>query len=202
VEQATAALKHARSEVDEPRLILLARKGNQWAIARLVARHQSAIFAYVKRMVHEEAVAEELTQDVFLKAIQGLESFRGASSFATWLYRIAVNHTRDYMVSRAARDRARETSLGSPKLSTFQPVSSQPAPDAVLAEEELAALFQCCLEALETSLREAFILRHQEGLSYDEISGILGISKANAKVRVHRARERILGELRARGYDI
>jgi len=98
--------------------------------------------------------------------------------------------------------RDRETSLENPELAAFQPISRVPEPDKVACEEELAALFVRCLRALETHLREAFVLRHQEDLGYDEIAQILRISRANAKVRVHRARERILGELRARGYDV
>jgi RNA polymerase sigma-70 factor (ECF subfamily) len=153
-------------------------------------------------LVHEEAVAEELTQDVFLKAYRGLGRFKEKAAFSTWLYRIALNHARDYRSSSAAQRLSMETSLHSPALSGFDPVSPAPGPDAEVVHAELAAEFDRCLEGLEPHLQEAFLLRHQESLSYRDIAEIMQITEGNAKVRVHRARGRIIEELRARGHDV
>jgi RNA polymerase sigma-70 factor (ECF subfamily) len=182
-------------------LIERARQGDTQAYGRLVLAHQDRIFGLVLRMVRDPLLAEELTQDVFLKAFRGLSGFREAARFTTWLYRIAVNLCHDERQSLGARNRARETGLeGDPPVL----VDSSPGtrPDEAVEASEAAAHFQAGFEALEPKYREAFLLRHQEGLSYEEIASVLEISQSNAKVRVHRAREMILEVLRSRGFEV
>lgn len=179
-----------------------ARCGDLRAFDLLMRRYQTSIYALVRRMVRQDAVAEELTQDVFLKAYQGLGRFREEAAFSTWLYRIAVNHVRDYVASRKARDLKQEMSLEDLELSGFKPTSTVPGPEEATSLAEVATLFDSALKNLEPHLLEAFLLRHQEGLGYEQIALVLEISVANAKVRVHRARERILEELRGLGYDV
>ena len=182
--------------------VALARSGDLRAFDLLMRRYQTSIFALVRRMVRQDAVAEELTQDVFLKAYQGLTWFREEAAFSTWLYRIAVNHVRDYVASRRARDPKQEMSLEDLELSGFKPISAAPGPEEATSLTEMASFFDSALGKLEPHLLEAFLLRHQESLPYEQIALVLEISVANAKVRVHRARERILKELRGLGYDV
>jgi RNA polymerase sigma-70 factor (ECF subfamily) len=188
-----------RTEAD-----LLARSagGDTGAYARLVRAHQDAVYGLVCRLVGDPMVAEELTQDTFLKAFRSLSSFRGDARFFTWLYRIAVNVCHDHRASQSARNRVRESSLDAPEIGAFDPVAPFARPDEVVEEEEVAEDFQKALDALEAPYREAFLLRHQEGLSYEELAEVVQISKSNAKVRVHRAREMILEALRALGHEI
>ena len=164
--------------------------------------HQDEIFGLVSRMVRNREIAEELTQDIFMKAYRGLGKFQEKASFSTWIYRIAVNHVRDHVTSRGARDHSRESSLDSEELAAFEPVSALPGPEEHFGEAEAAGLFRRALESLEQHMKEAFLLRHQEGRNYDELAVILGITRSNAKVRVHRAREKILAALRAGGYEV
>jgi RNA polymerase sigma-70 factor (ECF subfamily) len=180
----------------------LARRGDTEAYGLLVRAHQDLIYALVYRSVRDGAVAEELTQDVFLKAFRSLEMFRGESKFTTWLYRIAVNLCHDQRESLSARNRSRETSLDD-----VGPVSAEPAtpagrPDQVLEANEMASTFQAGLDMLDPKYREAFLLRHGEDRSYEEIAEMLGLSVSNAKVRVHRAREMLLAALRSRGFEV
>jgi RNA polymerase sigma-70 factor (ECF subfamily) len=185
----------------ERTLIERARQGDTQAYGRLVLAHQDRIFGLVLRMVRDPLLAEELTQDVFLKAFRGLSGFREAARFTTWLYRIAVNLCHDERQSRGARNRARETDVeGEP----FVVADPNPAtrPDEAVEAREAATGFEAGLLALEPKYREAFLLRHQEGLSYEEIANVLEISQSNAKVRVHRAREMILEALRSRGFEV
>lgn len=182
-------------------LIARARQGDTQAYGRLVLAHQDRIFGMVLRMVRDPLLAEELTQDVFLKAFRGLSGFREAARFTTWLYRIAVNLCHDERQSLGARKRAREIDLeGDP------PILADPnpgtRPDQAVEADEAATGFEAGLMALEPKYREAFLLRHQEGLSYEEIASVLEISRSNAKVRVHRAREMILEALRSRGFEV
>jgi RNA polymerase sigma-70 factor (ECF subfamily) len=180
-------------------LLRRARAGDTRAYGRLVLAHQDRIYGLIVRMVRDSSLAEELTQDAFLKAYRSLDSFREEARFTTWLYRIAVNLCHDQRHSLAARKRERETDLDEQEHGTLDPTSR---PDEAMEASEAAAHFQAGLDALEPKYREAFLLRHQEGLSYEEIAGILEISKSNAKVRVHRAREMILDVLRSRGFDV
>ena len=145
------------------------------------------------------ALAEELTQDAFLKAYRALGSFRGESRFSTWVYRITINLCRDHFDSPATRFRQRQASLDGPGLERFDPPADGVRPDEALETEEVARDFDAALHGLETTYKEAFLLRHQEGLPYDEISEVLEISVSNAKVRVHRARELILADAQGAG---
>ena len=153
-------------------------------------------------MVREPALAEELTQDAFIKAYRNLSSFRGEARFTTWLFRIAVNLCHDHRESLAARVQRKEASLDGLEQQGLNARAVTSRPDELVEDREVAAGFQAGLDALGARYREAFLLRHQEGLGYEEIAEILEISKANAKVRVHRAREMILDALLARGFDV
>lgn len=187
---------------EESRLVDRARAGDTRAFARLVAAHQDRIHGLIARLVRDAGLAEELTQDTFIRAYRALDRFRGEARFGTWLYRIALNLCRDQRGSTAARLRARETSLDGPGFEGMDPPAVGTRPDQELEIGEVAAHFEAGLAALDGIHREAFLLRHQEGLNYDEIAESLGVSVSNAKVRVHRAREAILAELRRRGFDV
>jgi RNA polymerase sigma-70 factor (ECF subfamily) len=186
----------------ESQLLDRARRGDTRAYGQLVRVHQDRIYGLVFRMVRDPALAEELTQDVFLKGFRNLSSFREDARFTTWLYRIAVNLCHDQRESLAARNRGRETSLDSGELGQLEPPTPTTRPDDAVEATEVAAGFQAGLNALEPMYREAFLLRHQEGLNYGEIAEVLGISQSNAKVRVHRARGMVLEALRSRGFDV
>lgn len=187
---------------EEQALLDAARRGDARAFAALVRLHQDAIFALVRRMVSDRQTAEELTQDVFLRAWRSLAGFRGDARFGTWLHRIAVNLCADYRQSRAARQRRKETSFernGSGRIAGLPPV---PGPDEVRTEAEMGAMFEQCLHTLDGRYLAAFLLYHQQGLAMEEVARVLGISRTNAKVRVYRAREMILAALRERGFDV
>ena len=178
-----------------------ARAGDTEAYANLVRCYQDAVFGLVARLVGDEFAAQELTQDAFLKAYRNLSGFREEARFFTWLYRIAVNLCHDYRSSQLARNRQKEWSLDDPDLH-LEPAAPFSRPDNAVEEDALSREFEQVVNALDPIYRDAFVLRHQEGLGYDEISEALDISKSNAKVRVHRAREMVLGALRAKGYEV
>jgi len=176
----------------EQEWIARARNGELRAFDLLMKRYQTPIFALVRRMVRQQSMAEELTQDISLKAYHGLGRFLEEAAFSTWLYRIAVNHVRDYLAGRKARDQKHELSLENLPLSGFRPTSAAPDPEDAASFAEMATFFERALNRLEPHLLEAFLLRHQEGLDYGQIAFVIEISVTNAKVRVHRARELIL----------
>jgi RNA polymerase sigma-70 factor (ECF subfamily) len=186
----------------ELRLIESARNGDTDAFAALVCHHQDNVYGLIVRMVRNRTAAEELTQDVFMKVYRNLARFRGEARFSTWLFRIAVNTCQDFATSRTQRNRRREIHLEDEALATFDPPSSAATPDADVEFREMGRTFEHALDRLEPIYRAPFLLRHQEGLGYAEIAAALDITTSNAKVRVHRAREMVLGDLRAAGYDV
>jgi len=189
-------------EATDRELIQRTLDGDHRAFDVLVRRHEGRIHGLLRRMVSRGSAAEDLTQEVFVKAFRALARFQGRSDFATWLYRIALNHARDHRASREARTVDREVSLDDPDVAPPTPVSPAAGPDDDAVGAQMAGAMQRSLEALDPALREAFVLRHQEDLGYDAIAEVQRITRANAKVRVHRARERILEALRDEGYDV
>ena len=183
-------------------LVRRMQSGDPRGLEALIRKYQDGIHALVLRMVDDAGAAEELAQDTFLRAWRNIDRFRGESRVSTWLYRIAVNLCRDHHGSRRVRDRLSETSLAESERTSRLPASPRPGPDARLEEQEVADHFRQALEGLEPAYREAFLLRHQQGLAPGEIAEALGISPGNAKVRVHRAREMILETLRRLGHDV
>jgi RNA polymerase sigma-70 factor, ECF subfamily len=193
--------KTPRADGAQEELVARTQRGDANAFAELVRLHQDAIFGLVHRLTNGRET-EELTQDVFLRAWNNIDRFRGESRFSTWLYRIAVNICYDHRAKRRVQEQNREVSFGSSSMSITKPASNEPTPDQKLEEKELIESFRGAVEALEPGPRAAFLLRHQEGLSMGEIAAILKISETNAKVRVHRARETVLTILRRRGHRI
>lgn len=174
-----------------------ARQGDLEAFAELVREHHGAVYAVVRRMVDEDQVAEELTQDAFLRAFRGLPGFRADARFSTWIHRIAVHLCLDWRASRRHRQERLETSLEALSAAGYDPATEEPGPDQIRELREAEASLQRQLATLSDEHRAAFLLRHQEGRSYEEIAEVLGITVTNAKVRVHRAREALLRGLRA-----
>jgi RNA polymerase sigma-70 factor (ECF subfamily) len=187
---------------DDSTLVRRAREGDLGAFDLLVLRHQDSVFGLVSRWVGETEAARELTQDAFLRAWRGLAVFRGEARFSTWLFRIAWNLCLDHRGSSGERRRRVETSIEAEEMAGRAVVSAEPGPDGRLEEKELSHAFARALDGLDPAHRTAFLLRHQEGLGPAEIGSVLGISAANAKVRVHRARESILASLRRLGHDV
>jgi RNA polymerase sigma-70 factor (ECF subfamily) len=189
-----------RAEVNK--LLELAQQGDAQAFTQLMRSHQDAVFGLVSRLVRDPMVAEELVQDTFVKAHRRLDTFRGDAKLSTWLYRIAVNVCNDYHGSVVARMRREETALEAPDGTGTLEYPRGSGPEDQTVTLELANAFQSCLDGLQRTHREAFILRHQEDLSYEEIAQVLDLSQSNAKVRVHRAREMILDRLRELGHRV
>lgn len=189
------------TQTDVSQLLAAARRGDVQAFGALVQRYQNVIYGLVSRLVKSPEVAEELTQDAFVKAFKSLSTFRGDAKFSTWLYRIAVNVCHDYNASVAARIRRMETSLDQPEAPALG-ARGDARPDQVVMSRRLHEDFARCLEGIPPGNRVAFVLRHQEGMDYKEIADVLSISEANAKVRVHRARDAVLKGLRDLGHEV
>lgn len=176
---------------DDVLLVARTRAGDRDAFRLLVERWQTMVFGLALRMTGNRGLAEDLAQETFLRAYQRIGEFEGASRFSTWLYAIARNLVLD------DRKRKRVPLADGGELPDL--ASGDPTPEDTARETQARTRLEVRLLALPVSQREAFILRHVEGLEYDEIAARCGTTVNNAKVRVHRAREAL--ERMMRGAD-
>src|ERR1700733_12353283 len=169
--------------------------GEEAAFIQIMTRYQAKIFAVANSLLHNHADAEEITQDTFIRAHRNLPRFRGDSSLATWLHRIAVNLARNRYWYFFRRRRHATLSLDCPigedgdaVLADLMPAeSADPAQES--SREEFTALVATCMEKLDVPHREILVLRNQQNLSYDEIAQKLGIDPGTVKSRIARARK-------------
>jgi len=196
------------AEETEARLIerLIAR--DERAFNDVVRTYERRIFALALRMMGDRAEAEDLAQEVFVQVFKAIGSFRGESKLSTWIYRIAVNlsknrtkylrvrHTSEQDELAAVEERA---GLGDPN--DAKNVGRIERPDEMMAGRETEQVVRRAILQLEPSFRECLVLRDVEDLSYEEIGQITGLPEGTVKSRIHRARsqlkeivERALGE--------
>ncbi len=180
-----------RSE-SEADLLAGCRRGNSAAWDEVFDLHYDATTRFVFQLGSDlsREDAEEISQEVFLSVIRNLDSFHGQSQFQTWLFRIAVNKTRDFREKRQAAKRGGgqvplslnaedpETGL------TLDPPATTPAPDVNLLAEEQAGMVHVALDRLGDSCREVIELRYFGDLSYDEISNTLGLNPKTVSSRL------------------
>lgn len=159
--------------------------GDQQAYRHLLARHQDALYRYALRMVGSPDVAEDLVQATLIKAYSSLGRCREPERFGSWLFRILSNRCKDHLKSPGRRETTLEES--------WPAEGSDPAEHALRGE--LRKRVEWALGRLPPSQREAFVLKHLEGLSYEEIADRLGTSVGSLKMRVFRARETLQGLL-------
>lgn len=166
--------------------------GDREAFRPLVERHQGKVIAILTRMVGDPEQAEELSQEAFVRAYQGLAGFRGDAQFSTWLIQIALHVARSHLKQRTRL--AKVVSLeellerGGTETEAWQDHRSSHRPDDRLEQGELAIRLERALDLLPPSHREAFVLKHVQEMSYEEIAKITGDSVGSLKVRTHRAR--------------
>lgn len=172
-------------------------KGDVDAFSALVNRYQDRIYSVALNYVSNPEDAVDVTQDAFLKAYTKLRTFDSASSFYTWLYRIAINTAIDFIRKRKSRpvdslDDERYAEAG------FEPVSKDPAsdPEKVAARTEQAGVLRAAIGSLSDKLRAVVVLHDVEGLSQEEVAEILKVPVGTVKSRVSRARAELRDLLR------
>ena len=166
----------------------LARAGDDTAFRRLVERHSRAVFQLAFRMTGSEPDAEDVVQDTFLKAYRELKRFEARSSFRTWLHRIAVNCSYDLLRKRPrqqAEPLDAEGDDGAPVIMLEADALSRP--DRMAFSGEVQRRVGAAMNELSPAERTAFVLRHLEGRSIDEIGSLLGLQVSATKHSIFRA---------------
>ncbi|MDX2251088.1 MAG: sigma-70 family RNA polymerase sigma factor [Nitrospira sp.] len=164
------------------------------AFGQLIDRHASAIVNLAYRMVGNQAEAEDLAQEAFLAAFKALSTFRADAKFSTWLYRIASNKCKDWL--RVKRPGQGQYDVDADEQLDLH-VSEDRTPEDLLAQQQVAKELDQAIQRLPPLYREAFVLKHIEGLSYEEMENILGVGGDTLKMRVYKGRVQLSRELAA-----
>ncbi len=175
-------------------LVKRARNGDQDAFRQLVERYQRKLYSVAYSMVRNPEDAMDLTQDALVKAYRNLANFQGSSSFYTWIYRITVNICIDHL-RKSGRfqsvdyDDTIRREEGGASSGFISPSMLGQNPGKSLARKELIAQMQTALDTLSPNHRTAIVLREVEGLSYEEMAEVMGVSKGTVMSRLHHARK-------------
>ncbi len=183
------------SDTDK-QLVQRAQRGDLRAFDLLVLKYQGRIAALVSRYVSDPGEAEDVTQEAFIKAFRALEQFRGDSAFYTWLYRIAANAAKNYLVAKGRRPRGDATIEDAEGFDDGWLLAESSSPEAVAMGDELAGVVEAAMRALPDELRSALTLRELDGLSYDDIADVLECPVGTVRSRIFRAREAIDARVR------
>ena len=171
---------------DDVVLVRASQGGDRDAFSVLVSRHAASVLSVTTRMLGPTADAEDAAQETFVSAYLALSGFRFGSQFSTWLYRIAVNKCTDALRARRHPTESLDAS-GEGGAAVREPADEE-TPHRELEQSELAHELDIAVQRLPTIYRELFVLRHIEGLGYDEMSSILGVNRDALKMRVYKAR--------------
>jgi len=173
-------------------LIAEVQKGNKQAFDALVLKYQYKIFKLVARYVSDPSEVLDVSQETFIRAYRGLSKFRGESAFYTWLYRIAINTAKNYVISQGRRlpDIDFEVSDVEQFISKSN-VKEYSTPERLLMCDEIEHILFDVINDLPGELRTAIMLRELEGLTYDEIASVMGCPVGTVRSRIFRAREAI-----------
>ena len=183
---AAMTLKPKAIPLPEDQLILKARSGDSDAFREIVRRFTPRVFAVARNLVSNAGDAEDVVQEVFFKVHRKLSSFREDAAFGTWLYRVTVNTAADSLKKRRQDHSVTVDDLG--QLALVDPADG---PDESLGRRNLRREIRKAMSCLPEKFRTIIVLRELEGLSYQEISRIIGCSKGTVESRLFRARARL-----------
>ncbi|MCS7006922.1 MAG: sigma-70 family RNA polymerase sigma factor [Thermoleophilia bacterium] len=174
----------------DPGILRKAQRGDERAFSLIVRAYEQPVFNYILRLIGDRSLAEDLTQEVFLRVFQGLPGFSLRSRFTTWLFQVAKNRVLDELRALERRPRA---------LVCLEEVPPLEVVDAPLERSETIDAVWRAVEALNPDLKMALLLRDVVGLSYAEIAETLEITLATVKWRIYKAREEVQAALQRDG---
>lgn len=181
----------------DQQLVARVQKGDSRAFDMLVLKYQHRIFGLISRYVRDADEVQDVAQEAFIKAYRALPGFRGESAFYTWLYRIAINTAKNYLVSRSRRPPGSDVDVEDAEYYDGGTVLHEiESPENALFGEELKAVVERAIKGLPEDLRTAVTLREFDGLSYEDIAGIMDCPVGTVRSRIFRAREAIDGQVR------
>ncbi len=174
-------------------IVALAKAGKEAAYRELVRRYERPVFSLIYRMVRDRALAEDLSQETFVKVLNALESYRPEYKFSSWVFKIANNAAIDQLrrreVDTLSLDGAPDARTADEVEATaLQAADRQESPLAELESRELGSQIERAVGRLRPEYRTAILLRHVEGRSYEEIAEVMDLPLGTVKTYIHRAR--------------
>jgi RNA polymerase sigma-70 factor (ECF subfamily) len=187
---------HRNSEHLDEDLVLRVQRGDKSAFNLLVVKYQHKIVQLVNRYVKDPSEAQDVTQEAFIKAYRALPNFRGDSAFYTWLYRIAINTAKNYLVSRSRRSSDYQVDIQDAETVENAPqLQGMETPERQLLNQEIVETIKTAIDKLPEEMRTAIMLREFEGMSYEEIAEAMDCPVGTVRSRIFRAREAIDNKL-------
>lgn len=178
-------------QLDEE-LVSRVQQGDKAAFDFLVIKYQHKIIQLVNRYVKDPSEAQDVAQEAFIKAYRALGDFRGEAAFYTWLYRIAINAAKNYLISRTRRHSDYQLDIQDLEImGNMSQLQGLETPEKLLLNEEIITTLNRAIENLPEEMRVAFQLRELEGLSYEEIALVMDCPIGTIRSRLFRAREAI-----------
>src|SRR5210317_24459 len=190
-------VSNSSQKVSDQILVERVQAGDKSAFDLLVKRYQHKIIGLIGRYVQDQSEALDVAQETFIKAYKALDSFRGESAFYTWLYRIATNTAKNYLVTRNRRPPGTDIDIDDVlQAESESELRDIETPENNLYRDELFGVMASALEALPEELRVALTLRDLEGMSYEDIAEVMGCPIGTVRSRIVRARDAIDKELK------
>lgn len=184
------------SEQVDKELVLRVQQGDKSAYDLLVIKYQHKIIQLVNRYVKDPSEAQDVAQETFIKAYRALGNFRGDSAFYTWLYRIAINTAKNYLVARTRRGFDSQVDVqDAEQIENAPQLQGMDTPERLLLNEEIVEVIKTAIEKLPEEMRIAIMLREFEGMSYEEIALAMDCPVGTVRSRIFRAREAIDNKL-------
>lgn len=173
-------------------LVERVKRGDKAAFDALVLKYQQRVVNLVSRFVGNHADALDVTQEAFLKAYRALPNFRGDSAFYTWLYRIAVNTAKNYLAMQSRRAGELDQDISEiEQIEANDALRDKGTPERLLLRDEIQATVISAIEELPEDLRMAILLREVDGMSYEDIAGVMVCPIGTVRSRIFRAREAV-----------
>ncbi|HVK01627.1 MAG TPA: sigma-70 family RNA polymerase sigma factor [Gemmatimonadales bacterium] len=184
------------ARLTDQEVVLLARSGREAAYRELIRRYERPVFALLFRMVRDRELAEDLSQETFIKALNAIESYRPEFKFSSWIFKIANNAAIDHLRRRELDTLSLD---GSPHAETPEAMQAtalqigarQESPLDTVEAKELGSEIEAAIGLLRPEYRSCILLRHVEGRAYEEIAEILDLPLGTVKTYIHRARNEL-----------
>ena len=180
-------MKVSNKEIDLV-LVKRAKSGDYQAFDLLVLKYQSRLISTAFKFVKDVQIAEDIVQDSFIKAFNALESFREDSSFYTWIYRITVNTSKNFLVSKKRKSELLNSDLSEEASYEVEPVETY-SPEDLLQATQLKKVITETIDQLGEDTRTALTLRELDGLSYEQIADVVNCPVGTVRSRIFRGRE-------------
>lgn len=178
-------------------LVKRVQKGDKSAFDLLVTKYQQRVLNVIGRYIRDPFEAQDVAQEAFIKAYRAIPKFRGDSAFYTWLYRIAINTAKNFLMSQGRRPPAGDVEAEvAEQLDVGQRLQDRATPENYIQEQEILDNVRATIDTLPEDLRSAITLRELEGMSYEEIAEVMDCPIGTVRSRIFRAREAIDKQLK------